>query len=790
MRAGRHAAPVAEPPMARIDRLPIETPKLPAGRPRCATLARIGRFLRPYRRQVVVAAIALVVAAAAVLAIGQGLKVVIDRGFGAGDAGELDRALALMLRRGRRDGGRDLRALLLRVVAGRARDRRPAARGVRPPADAAAGLLRGDAHRRGDLAAHQRHDDAGDGDRLERVDGDAQPAAAGRRPRDAGAHQRQAHAARAGRACRWWWCRSSCSAAACAGSRARARTASATSAPTSTRRCTRSAPCRRTATRRRTAGASATRVEAAFGTGAARIRQRALLVAAVILLVFGAVGVILWIGGHDVVAGRHQRRAAVGVRVLRGDRRERGRHDQRGDRRPAARGRRHRAAVRAARRSSRRSARPRIRSRCRRRRAARSRFDDVTFRYPSRPDAPALDGLLARRSRPGEKRGAGRPVGRGQDDGVPAAAALLRSAGGRGAHRRRRPARRRPARTCARRLALVPQDPVIFAASVLENVRYGRPDATDAEVRAACEAAYATEFIERLPERLRELLGERGVRLSGGQRQRLAIARAILADRPILLLDEATSALDAESERMVQLALERLMAGRTVLIIAHRLATVRHADRIAVMERGRIVAAGTHDELVARQPALRAAGGAAVRRRRCQAGRRRGAGWRRTIVRRTMIGSPCPPDRPLPCSSPIPNSPYELHQPFEPAGDQPEAIAKLVEGLADGLAFQTLLGVTGSGKTFTMANVIARTGRPGAGARAEQDARGAALLGVPRVLPEQRGRVLRLVLRLLPARGLRPVARPLHREGQLDQRAHRADAAVGDQGDPRAAATA
>ena len=116
------------------------------------------------------------------------------------------------------------------------------------------------------------------------------------------------------------------------------------------------------------------------------------------------------------------------------------------------------------------------------------------------------------------------------------------------------------------RLAVVPQDPVIFAASVLENVRYGRPEASDADVRAACDAAYATEFIDRLPERFDSFLGERGVRLSGGQRQRLAIARAILADRPVLLLDEATSALDAESERVVQLALERLMAGRTVLI--------------------------------------------------------------------------------------------------------------------------------------------------------------------------------------------------------------------------------
>jgi ATP-binding cassette subfamily B protein len=148
------------------------------------------------------------------------------------------------------------------------------------------------------------------------------------------------------------------------------------------------------------------------------------------------------------------------------------------------------------------------------------------------------------------------------------------------------------------RIALVPQDPVIFATSVLENVRYGRPDASDDDVRAACEAAYADEFVARLPDRYATFLGERGVRLSGGQRQRLAIARAILADRPILLLDEATSALDAESERMVQQALERLMAGRTVLIIAHRLATVRHADSIVVMQQGQVVAVGTHDALV------------------------------------------------------------------------------------------------------------------------------------------------------------------------------------------------
>jgi ATP-binding cassette, subfamily B, bacterial len=227
-------------------------------------------------------------------------------------------------------------------------------------------------------------------------------------------------------------------------------------------------------------------------------------------------------------------------------------------------------------------------------------FDDVTFHYPTRPDAPALDRFTLS-VRASEKvalvgpSGAGKTTafqlllrfydpetGRVLIDGVDLASA--------------------DPRDIRRHLALVPQDPVIFATSVLENVRYGRPGASDAEVRTACDAAYASEFIKRLPDAFASPLGERGVTLSGGQRQRLAIARAILADRPILLLDEATSSLDAESERIVQRALERLMAGRTVLMIAHRLATVRHADRIAVVDAGHIVAIGTHDELVRDNP--------------------------------------------------------------------------------------------------------------------------------------------------------------------------------------------
>ncbi len=149
-------------------------------------------------------------------------------------------------------------------------------------------------------------------------------------------------------------------------------------------------------------------------------------------------------------------------------------------------------------------------------------------------------------------------------------------------------------------IGIVPQDAVIFSANAMENIRYGRPDASDDEVKAAAHAAFADEFINRLPEAYDTFLGERGVRLSGGQRQRIAIARAMLKNPPLLLLDEATSALDAESERMVQAALESAMQGRTTLVIAHRLATVQKADRIIVLDQSRIVEQGTHADLVAR----------------------------------------------------------------------------------------------------------------------------------------------------------------------------------------------
>lgn len=339
-----------------------------------------------------------------------------------------------------------------------------------------------------------------------------------------------------------------------------------------------------------------TRVESTFTTGIARIRQRALLIATVITLAFTAIAFILWVGGHDVLMGKmtggelsafifYAVMVAGAVATI---------SEVIGELQRAAGATERLVELLATQSSISSPSNPHPLPQPARGAVT---INQLSFSYPSRPDAPVLNAFSLQVA-PGEKVALVGPSGAGKTtvfqllqrfydptageillDGINIKDASLEDV--------------------RARIALVPQDPVIFATSVRENVRYGRPDASDDEVIAACKAAYVLEFIEQLPGGLDADLGERGVRLSGGQRQRIAIARAILADRPILLLDEATSALDSNSEQVVQQALEVLMRGRTSIMIAHRLSTVVNADRILVLERGKILASGTHTELLA-----------------------------------------------------------------------------------------------------------------------------------------------------------------------------------------------
>ena len=337
--------------------------------------------------------------------------------------------------------------------------------------------------------------------------------------------------------------------------------------------------------------------ERAFSAAIRRVARRAIMTTLVIFIVFAAVGFLLWMGGHDVLTGRISAgdlTAFVFYAVL---------VASSGGAISETIGDLQRASGAAERLSELKAeppsiAEPAVPKPLPKPTEGAVAFSDVSFRYPTRPDALALDRFdLA--VQPGETVAIVGPSGAGKTTVFnlllrfydPEAGTIrvdgidirdLSFADLRGA------------------LAIVPQEPVLFSASVADNIRYGRPDASEAEVRSAAEAASALAFIESLPQGFATDLGNRGVRLSGGQRQRIAIARALLCDPAILLLDEATSALDAESELAVQQALDRLMQKRTTLVIAHRLATVQKADRIVVVDQGRVVDIGRHADLVRR----------------------------------------------------------------------------------------------------------------------------------------------------------------------------------------------
>jgi ATP-binding cassette subfamily B protein len=337
--------------------------------------------------------------------------------------------------------------------------------------------------------------------------------------------------------------------------------------------------------------------ERAFEASLRRISRRAIMTTSVIFIVFSAVGFLLWLGGQDVIAGRISAgdlSAFVFYAVLVAS--SGGAISETiGDLQRASGAAERLSELRAERPVIVESATPKMLDLPARGAIA---FDQVSFRYPTRRETLALEKFdLA--VPPGETVAIVGPSGAGKTTVFnlllrfydPEAGSILLDGVD---------VRDLRLDDLRRSLAIVPQEPVLFTATVGENIRYGRPDASEAQVRAAAEAASALGFIEALPQGFDSHLGARGVRLSGGQRQRIAVARALLCDPAVLLLDEATSALDAESELAVQQALDRLMHKRTTLVIAHRLATVQKADRIVVMEEGRVIDIGRHPELVRR----------------------------------------------------------------------------------------------------------------------------------------------------------------------------------------------